>query len=190
MSSHGQQPDEVGGPDAGHGPSGGIPVPRGAAFLLAQLGAHAAGRFGERVAGLGLNPPDVGLLRMIATEPGRSQRSLAADLGVVPSRVVALIDGLEQKGLVERRRSTEDRRNYELYVSEAGGRALAGVREVAAAHEDDLLAALDGPERRLLAELLGRVAAQQGLTPGVHPGYRSLGKRAGRREPAKGLPDS
>lgn len=180
----------MGGPDAGQGPSGGIPVPRGAAFLLAQLGAHAAGRFGERVAGLGLNPPDVGLLRMIATEPGRSQRSLAADLGVVPSRVVALIDGLEQKGLVERRRSTEDRRNYELYVSEAGGRALAGVREVAAAHEDDLLAALDGPERRLLAELLGRVAAQQGLTPGVHPGYRSLGKRAGRREPAKGLPDS
>lgn len=154
-------------------------MPRGAAFLLAQLGAHAAGRFGERVGGLGLAPPDVGLLRMIATEPGRSQRSLAADLGVVPSRVVALIDNLERKGLVERRRSTEDRRNYELYVSEGGRRALAGVREVAAAHEDDLLAALDGAERGLLAELLGRVAAQQGLTPGVHPGYRTLPKRAG-----------
>ncbi|MGW4781008.1 MarR family winged helix-turn-helix transcriptional regulator [Streptomyces filamentosus] len=154
-------------------------MPRGAAFLLAQLGAHAAGRFGERVGGLGLAPPDVGLLRMIATEPGRSQRSLAADLGVVPSRVVALIDNLERKGLVERRRSTEDRRNYELYVSEGGRRALAGVREVAAAHEDDLLAALDGAERGLLAELLGRVAVQQGLTPGVHPGYRTLPKRAG-----------
>ncbi|MET8971120.1 MarR family winged helix-turn-helix transcriptional regulator [Streptomyces hydrogenans] len=180
MSSQGQQPAEEHGPADGHDQR--IPVPRGAAFLLAQLGAHAAGRFGERVGVLGLAPPDVGLLRMIATDPGRSQRSLAVDLGVVPSRVVVLIDNLERKGLVERRRSTEDRRNYELYVSEAGRAALAGVREVAAAHEDELLAALDGAERARLAELLGRVAAQQGLTPGVHPGYRNLSKRAGRRE--------
>lgn len=178
MSSQGQRPEEEGAEEHA------APAPRGAAFLLAQLGAHAAGRFGERVGALGLAPPDVGLLRMIAAAPGRSQRSLAADLGVVPSRVVALIDALERKGLVERRRSTEDRRNYELYVSEDGRRALAGVRELATAHEDDLLAALDGAERTLLAGLLARVAAQQGLTPGVHPGYRALGggKRRGNAE--------
>ncbi|MER5708983.1 MarR family winged helix-turn-helix transcriptional regulator [Streptomyces sp. NPDC053253] len=155
--------------------------PRFGAFLLAQLGAHAAERFGERVGELGLAPPDVGLLRMIAMDPGRSQRSLAADLGVVPSRVVALIDNLEQKGFVERRRSTEDRRHHELYVSEEGGRVLARVREAAAAHEDDLFAALDPEERVRLTALLGRIADQQGLTPGVHPGYRHLSKRPGRR---------
>ncbi|MDX2295356.1 MULTISPECIES: hypothetical protein [Streptomyces] len=103
---------------------------------------------------------------------------------------MAPIDGLGRKVPVERRRSTEDRRNHELYVSEAGARALAGVREVAAAHEDDLLAALDGPEREPLAGLLGRVAARQGLTPGVHPGNRTLAKRAGRREKEKVRPDS
>ncbi|MDV9191952.1 MarR family transcriptional regulator [Streptomyces sp. SR27] len=158
------------------------PAPsRGGAFLLAQLGAHAAGRFGERVGALGLAPPDVGLLRMIAMQPGRSQRSLAADLGVVPSRVVALIDNLEQKGFVERRRSVEDRRHHELYVSEGGRRALEGVREVAAAHEDELFAALDEEDRVRLTALLGRIAEQQGLTPGVHPGYRNLPKRAGGR---------
>ncbi|MCX4982165.1 MarR family winged helix-turn-helix transcriptional regulator [Streptomyces sp. NBC_00572] len=157
------------------------PPPRGGAFLLAQLGAHAAGRFGERVGEFGLTPPDVGLLRMIAVEPGRSQRSLAADLGVVPSRVVALIDNLEQKGLVERRRSAEDRRHHELYVSEGGRRALERVREAAAVHEDDLFAALDEDERVRLTELLGRIAAQQGLTAGVHPGYRNLPKRPGGR---------
>ncbi|WP_051844265.1 MarR family winged helix-turn-helix transcriptional regulator [Streptomyces globisporus] len=153
------------------------PPPRGGAFLLAQLGAHAAGRFGERVGELGLAPPDVGLLRMIAVQPGRSQRSLAADLGVVPSRVVALIDHLEKKGLVERRRSAEDRRHHELYVSEDGRRALGRVREVAALHEDDLFAALDEEDRARLTTLLGRIAEQQGLTPGVHPGYRHLPKR-------------
>ncbi|MFI1656505.1 MarR family winged helix-turn-helix transcriptional regulator [Streptomyces sp. NPDC020472] len=159
--------------------AGTAPPPRGGAFLLAQLGAHAAGRFGERVGGLGLAPPDVGLLRMIATEPGRSQRSLAADLGVVPSRVVALIDSLEKKGFVERRRSAEDRRHHELYLSEEGRRVLGRVREVAALHEDDLFAALDEEDRARLAALLGRIAEQQGLTPGVHPGYRHLPKRRG-----------
>lgn len=153
------------------------PPPSGGAFLLAQLGAHAAGRFGERVGELGLAPPDVGLLRMIALEPGRSQRSLATDLGVVPSRVVALIDSLEKKGFVERRRSAEDRRHHELYVSEDGRRALGRVREVAALHEDDLFAALDEEDRIRLTALLGRIAEQQGLTPGVHPGYRHLPKR-------------
>ncbi|MEU6166211.1 MarR family winged helix-turn-helix transcriptional regulator [Streptomyces tanashiensis] len=153
------------------------PPPSGGAFLLAQLGAHAAGRFGERVGELGLAPPDVGLLRMIALEPGRSQRSLATDLGVVPSRVVALIDSLEKKGFVERRRSAEDRRHHELYVSEDGRRALGRVREIAALHEDDLFAALDEEDRVRLTALLGRIAEQQGLTPGVHPGYRHLPKR-------------
>ncbi|MFH9723430.1 MarR family winged helix-turn-helix transcriptional regulator [Streptomyces sp. NPDC017254] len=153
--------------------------PRFGAFLLAQLGAHAAGRFGERVGELGLAPPDVGLLRMIAMDPGRSQRSLAADLGVVPSRVVALIDALEKKGFVERRRSTEDRRHHELYLSDDGRRALGRVREVAALHEDDLFASLDAEDRARLTALLGRIAEQQGLTPGVHPGYRTLPKRPG-----------
>ncbi|MCP3803377.1 MarR family transcriptional regulator [Allokutzneria sp. A3M-2-11 16] len=144
-----------------------------AAFLLAQLGAHAANRFAERVGELGLTPADVGLLRMIATDPGLSQRALADHLGVVPSRVTALIDQLDRRGLVERRRSAEDRRNYELHLTEEGGRVLARMRPLAAAHEDDLFAALDQEQRSRLAELLRLIADEQGLTAGVHPGYRT-----------------
>lgn len=151
------------------------PGPRGAAFLLAQIGAHAAARFAEHIGHLGLVPADVGLLRMIATQPGRSQRALAEDLGVVPSRVVTLIDNLEGKDLVERRRSAEDRRNHELHLTAEGTRALGAVSRAAAAHEDALLAALDPEQRTLLSGLLARIATEQGLTPGVHPGYRSRG---------------
>ncbi|GAA3367496.1 hypothetical protein GCM10020367_66840 [Streptomyces sannanensis] len=127
----------------------------------------------------GLAPPDVGLLRMIAGQPGRSQRSLAAELGVVPSRVVTLIDNLDDKGLVERRRSTEDRRNHVLYLSAEGQRVLDEMRKVASAHEEDVCSALDLDQRAQLTALLARIADQQGLTPGVHPGYRHLSK--GRR---------
>jgi DNA-binding MarR family transcriptional regulator len=146
--------------------------PEGAAFLLAQLGAHAANRFAERISDLGLSPADVGLLRMIASEPGRSQQSLATHLGVVPSRVTALIDQLDRQGLVERRRSTEDRRNYELHLTDAGKRVMGQLRRLASAHEDDICSALDQDKRAQLTELLELIAEKQGLTPGVHPGYR------------------
>ncbi|MFD4871420.1 MarR family winged helix-turn-helix transcriptional regulator, partial [Streptomyces sp. NPDC058412] len=122
-----RQPDTSAAPDQAPAPAGApapAPAPRGAAFLLAQIGAHAAGRFAERVAALGLTPADVGLLRMVAGQPGRSQRALAEDLGVVPSRVVALIDVLEDKRLVERRRSVEDRRNHELHLTPEGRQTL------------------------------------------------------------------
>ncbi|MBW5484197.1 MarR family transcriptional regulator [Streptomyces bambusae] len=177
-----RQPDTT--PPASDPAPGPASAPRGAAFLLAQIGAHAAGRFAERVGDLGLTPADVGLLRMIAGRPGRSQRALAEDLGVVPSRVVTLIDSLEGKGLVERRRSAEDRRNHELHLTAEGRRTLGAVSRKAAAHEDDLLAALDPAQRAQLLDLLERVATQQELTPGVHPGYRTLQKspRSGRPE--------
>ncbi|WP_067168511.1 MarR family winged helix-turn-helix transcriptional regulator [Microtetraspora niveoalba] len=159
-------------PGAGPDERAARPGPRGTAFLLSQVGAHAAARFAERISELGVIPADVGLLRMIATRPGRSQQSLAEEMGVVPSRVVALVDSLERKGLVERRRNPQDRRNHALHLTEEGTRVMKEMRRLGSAHEDDICAALDRAQRARLAELLEAIAAQQGLTPGVHPGYR------------------
>jgi DNA-binding MarR family transcriptional regulator len=146
----------------------------GAAFLLAQLGAHAAGRYAEKVAALELDPPQTGVLHLLAREAGMSQQALAGRLGVAPSRVVGLVDGLEGRGLVERRRSASDRRSYELHLTAQGRDVLQRLRAVAKAHEDDVTTALSAGERLMLVELLRKVADQQGLTPGVHPGYRRL----------------
>jgi len=151
--------------------------PCGAAFLLAQLGAHAAGRFGERVARIGLSPPDAGLMKKIASDPGISQQTLADHLGVVPSRMVALIDNLEHKRLVERVSSAEDRRMYALRLTAKGQQTLGEIGKIALEHERDLLAALTDTERATLADLCARIANQQGLIPGVHPGYRQLGNK-------------
>lgn len=149
----------------------------GVAFLLAQLGAHAARRFGERVSALGLTPPDAGLIRKVASDPGISQQALAEHLGIMPSRMVALIDDLEAKGIIARRRSNQDRRNYALELTEKGSALLTQLSKVAAEHEEALCAALNQDERIELKSLCGRIAEQQGLTPGVHPGYRLLGKK-------------
>ena len=147
--------------------------PTGAAFLLAQLGAHAADRFGERIKGLGVAPRHAGILRMIATTPC-NQRALAKRLGVLPSRMVILIDELAEKGLVERKRNAKDRRHSELVLTKRGGRMLQKLSRLAAEHEADLCAGLTAAERDTLAALGRKIVHQQGLTPDVHPGYRKL----------------
>lgn len=152
------------------GAAGGRP---GNAFLLAQVGAHAASEFAKRIADLDLTPGQAGLLRLIAWQPGQSQQVLARRLRTPPSRLVLLVDGLEERGLIERRRNPDDRRHHALYLTSAGGEFLkTDLGPAAAAHENDMCAALTAAEREQLNELLSRIAEQRGLTTGVHPGYQ------------------
>ena len=144
------------------------------AFLLAQLGAYAAERFGERAAALDFTRPQAGLLRLISREPGLSQQAVARRLGTPPSRLVALVDGLEQRGLIERRRNPGDRRNYALHPTAAGEQAMAALGRASLEHEQAITAPLTPAERAQLSKLLGKLAAAHGLVPGVHPGYRHL----------------
>jgi DNA-binding MarR family transcriptional regulator len=144
------------------------------AFLLAQVGAHAAARFAERLTPLGLAPQHAGILRLIGSSAGLSQRVLGERLGILPSRLVALVDDLEGRALVERRDDPEDRRSYALHLSEAGRATLGEVRRVAREHGESLCAALNDEERRQLAAMLTRIADEQGLVAGVHPGYKRL----------------
>src|SRR6202035_4875853 len=109
----------------------GPPRGGGVAFLLAQIGAHAAGAFAERIRPLGLPPPQAGVLGRLAQSPGESQRGLADALGMHAPRLVALIDDLEARGLVERRRDPRDRRNYAISLTDAGRQTMRQISAVA-----------------------------------------------------------
>ncbi|KUJ70430.1 MarR family transcriptional regulator [Streptomyces albus subsp. albus] len=146
----------------------------GAAFLLAQLGAHAAQLFAQRIAELDLTPAQAGLLHLLARAPGQSQRELADHLGMPPSRFVPFADELEERGVIERRRNPDDRRLYALHLTNRGLDLLTELRTAGAAHEQQVCQALSPDEHQQLIDLLRRMAEQQRLTPGVHPGYRSL----------------
>ncbi|HEU0189734.1 MAG TPA: MarR family winged helix-turn-helix transcriptional regulator [Mycobacterium sp.] len=146
------------------------------AFLLAQLGHHAAELFAEQMAQVGITPPHAGILRAISAEPGRSQQALSAQLGLLPSRVVAYVDELEEHGYVERRRDPDDRRRHALYLTEAGRRLLGRISDLARQHERRLTGGLSAEQRGALRDLLQAIAQREGLTPHVHPGYRTLGR--------------
>jgi DNA-binding MarR family transcriptional regulator len=160
------------------------------AFLLAQLGAHAASAFADRLQPLDLRPPEAGVLNRLARSPGESQRALADALGMHPPRLVALIDDLEERGLVERRRDPRDRRNYAISLTDAGRQTLGEISAVAKQHEQALTAALHDEERAQLATLLRRIADEQALTPGVHPGFRRIRQRGQDAPPGSDEPEA
>jgi DNA-binding MarR family transcriptional regulator len=150
----------------------------GVDFLLAQVGAHAAAKFAERLEPLKLRPAQVGILWAINREHGLSQQALADLLGMFPSRLVSVLDEMERAGLVERRASPTDRRIYALHLTTRGKRKFQAVRRVVREHQEALCAALNAEERKVLADLLARIAEEQQLRPGIHPGYRRLSDRA------------
>ena len=151
------------------------------AFLLSQLGHRSAAVFADLIASIDLTPPHSGILRAIALEPGRSQQALSGQLGLLPSRVVAYVDELENRGYVERRRNPDDRRLHALYLTAAGKKIMSKIGELGRRHDQLLTAGLDAQQRATLKQLLTTIAEHQGLTPHVHPGYRTLGRAANSR---------
>src|SRR5437879_45157 len=156
-----------------HGRRGGPPTP-GVAFALAQLGAHASTLFAQRIAALDLTAAQAGLLRMLAAAPGRSQKDIAADLGMPPSRFVPFADQLDERGLIERRKNPGDRRQHALYLTDAGRALLGELAKIGLAHEQQITRGLSADEHDQLLRLLLRIADEQGLVAGLHPGYRAM----------------
>lgn len=154
------------------------------AFLLSQTGSLSAQLFAELLEPLRFVPSEAGILRLLDRTPGISQQDLAGRLNMHASRLVAIIDGLEGRGLVARETNERDRRIYCLRLTAAGHESLAAIGRVARAHEEAVCEGLSDIERGQLAGLLRKIAGRQGLAPGIHPGYKTLGaKQADACEP-------
>jgi DNA-binding MarR family transcriptional regulator len=154
----------------GDTPLKGDRAPLSAAFLLSQVGIYASQRFARRIAEIELQPPQFRVMNMIDAAEGRSQQAIAAAIGAPASRMVAIVDDLEQRDLVVRRPDPSDRRVHALHLTAAGRRLLARGRKLAIEHEEDLTRGLSPVERRRLIALLGKLVDEQGIGSGVHPG--------------------
>ena len=104
----------------------------------------------------GLSPGRVGLLIYIDANPGVTQSRLAEAAQRDRSTMVGVLDQLESRALVERRRG-KDRRTNGLWLTRAGRSLLARALRGIARHEKRIAAQLSVAERRQLLELLGRI---------------------------------
>lgn len=154
-----------------------VPPAVSVGYLLSQIGAHSMSCFEERLQALGITPHHAGLLRMLERNGGITQQGLADLFGIFPSRLVALLDELEQKKLVVRSSDAADRRRRRLHLTTTGQRCLEQIGSVELALDDSLLGSLSKADRDALEGFLQAIVAHQTITPAVHPSYRSLDLR-------------
>ena len=140
-----------------------MPLNERPTFLLSQIGHYAAARFAERLAPLGLQNRHFGLLTQLAAGEGQTQQQLADAMGVHRNVMVGLVDDLEDRGLVQRRRHPGDRRAHALHLTPAARDLLGRAQHAADEHDAEMLAGLDATDQATLLTLLGRSGGLAGF---------------------------
>jgi DNA-binding MarR family transcriptional regulator len=128
--------------------------------LLKRLGFNAKQHSFDEYEKAGLSPYHHAILALLDEGAPETQAAIADSLGYDRGTLVGLLDELEEKGLVERKRDPDDRRRHLVRLTSDGKRALTRLRTLAARLEDEFLAPLDGEQREQLHALLLVLAAR------------------------------
>lgn len=139
------------------------PVPLSGA-LLDHLARRIRLRAESVLAPLGMRPRHLVALTVLRGRGGCPQQELATMLEMDGTNIVGLLNELEADKLIERRRSSEDRRRHVVELTDAGVRRLAKAEFALAAAEDEVLGALDREQRELLHSLLQQATARSVVT--------------------------
>ena len=148
---------------------------RSVAFMLSSLGYAVSRRFHQVLEPLELEPGEFALLRAVAASEGEPQNALAERLRISPSWMVAIVDDLEIRELLERRPHARDRRVRNLHLTAAGRKLLKQAERKAQQFDRQVTDPLSEAEVEQLFDLLQRVAAGLDLQPGAHAALRELG---------------
>jgi DNA-binding MarR family transcriptional regulator len=132
---------------------------RSTSFLLKKMGFSLKERSLAAYESTGLTPYDHGVLALLDEEPRETQAMIADALGYDRSHLVGVLDDLEARGLIERRRDPTDRRRHLVSLTPDGRQAVAGLRVVASRVDDEFFEPLSVEERAQLTALLTRIAA-------------------------------
>ena len=113
--------------------------------------------YDARLAGVGLKISEAYLLAHVHQHGPLSQTQLAESLGLGRAATGALVDGLERKGLVERRAAASDRRVWLVTTTERATPVVEEVTAVDVAVRQKVWTGISGAERRQLSDFLQRL---------------------------------
>src|SRR3954469_16619713 len=131
----------------------------GFGLLIFRLARASARRLGRSLTGSGLRWPEFAVLHHLDAQGPIAQRDLALALRIQPSNPVALLDQLQERGLLARSPDPLDRRRHRVELTAPGRRAVKRAREATRRAESDLLGPLSASERREFRALLVRLTA-------------------------------
>jgi DNA-binding MarR family transcriptional regulator len=128
-------------------------------YLLKHAHLALEGYTDAALARFGITSRDLGALRVIAGGEAKSQQDVAGILGVDRTSMVALLDALEQAGIVARRPSEQDRRRNVIELTNRGWEIFVQAEQSSLAVENKFVGVL-GDEgasdlRRALGSLVG-----------------------------------
>jgi MarR family transcriptional regulator, lower aerobic nicotinate degradation pathway regulator len=129
-------------------------------FLMKRLGFAAKERAMAAYEETGLHPYHHAVMLVLDEGSRETQGAIADALGYDRGQLVGLLDDLEERGLVERRRDPNDRRRHLVRLTDEGKGSLRKLRSLARKLENDFLAPLDEDERAMLHSLLRRLAEE------------------------------
>lgn len=118
---------------------------------------HFARAMTEAMGADRVSPGEFGVLVLIEANSGINQTALARAVGADRSTMVPILDRLEKRGLIERRKVPGDRRAHALALGDVGRKRMAEFRATVRAHEARITADMSAGERALLIDLLGRL---------------------------------
>jgi MarR family transcriptional regulator, organic hydroperoxide resistance regulator len=126
-------------------------------FHVRQAQGTMHRRIIEVLAEVDLTQKQAATLWLVGANPGVSQTGIGNALRMDRATTMAIIDRLENRGVVIRRRSTVDRRRHELYLTPEGQTLLVKVKKVVKAHEADFARRFTEQELATLIDLLRRI---------------------------------
>ncbi|MFJ3141308.1 MarR family winged helix-turn-helix transcriptional regulator [Streptomyces halstedii] len=140
--------------ETGHSPARIRALP---SWLLGRAAARGHRLVGAALAEVGMRMTHHAVLAAVADMGSLSQAELGRSLGIDPKDMVAILDDLQNDGLVTRTPDTVDRRKNVIALSAGGKRLLLRTEELSRAANDELTAALTPEERTQLVRLLTRI---------------------------------
>ncbi|HEX6489880.1 MAG TPA: MarR family transcriptional regulator [Gaiellaceae bacterium] len=142
-------------------------------FLLARLGLGFKTRALAQLDQAGFDAYHYSVLAILGEGSRETQATIADALALDPSRLVSVLDSLEERGLIERQRDPHDRRRHVVSITSAGKKQLSRLRGIVRELEDEFLQPLDADSRETLHALLLQLASFHDPRCAFAPGVSS-----------------
>ena len=151
--------------------SSGSRVQGASSLLIAQLARGTRRQMEQAIAPTGLRPTELLALQHLRERGPSAQQALAELIGIDATNLVAVLNSLEDGGLIDRRRDRADRRRAIIALSPQGEQLLTDLDRSLLRVDDQILAPLTGTERQTLHALLTKAVRHIGpeCTPPAGP---------------------
>lgn len=133
-------------------------------FMTSLADARLRKAFFKHMEGINLRPVEFTIMILLQTNKLVTQKKLCQALDTPAPNLVVILDRLQERGLISRTRSEEDRREQHIVLTDSGQETATQARTISKTMEQEVVSVLSAGEQLMLFELLNKIA--RGKEPG------------------------